>query len=69
MKASELRNMTVEQLKEKLAQFQLDEFTTRYEHTTNPNQGGKTHLIRVNRRNIARVMTVLSEKLRSQGQQ
>ena len=61
MKASEIRKMTPEQLNEKLAGLKKDLFYLRMQHATN-------HLdnpvkISAVRRDIARVKTVMREKL------
>ena len=60
MKAEEIRNLSVEQLNEKLAELKKDLFMLRMQHATN-------HLdnpvkISATRRDIARVKTVLREK-------
>ena len=67
MKASELRNKSVEELKTELNGLQRQQFNLRFMHKTN--QLGQTDNIRKVRRNIARVNTVLSEKLRAQSAQ
>ena len=60
MKANEIRSMSVEELQAKLADLKKDLFMLRMQHATN-------HLdnptkISATRRDIARVLTVLSEK-------
>ena len=60
MKANEIRNLSVEELNQKLAELKKDLFMLRMQHATN-------HLdnpIKISnvRRDIARVKTVLSEK-------
>lgn len=67
MKASELRNKSVEELKTELNDLQREQFNLRFQHKTN--QLMQTDNIRKVRRNIARVNTVLAEKLRAQSAQ
>ena len=60
MKANEIRSMSVEELQTKLTDLKKDLFMLRMQHATN-------HLdnptkISATRRDIARVLTVLSEK-------
>ena len=60
MKANELRSMSVEELQSKLVDLKKDLFMLRMQHATN-------HLdnptkISATRRDIARVLTVMSEK-------
>ena len=60
MKATEIRNLSVEELDKKLADLKKDLFMLRMQHATN-------HLdnptrISATRRDIARVKTVLREK-------
>ena len=60
MKANEIRNMSVSELEQKLAELKKDLFMLRMQHATN-------HLdnptkISAARRDIARVKTVLREK-------
>lgn len=57
---SELRGKTVEELKEVLHELLKDQFNHRMQKTTG--QLGQTHLIRVVRKDIARVKTLLNEK-------
>ena len=61
MKANEIRNMSATELENKLAELKKDLFTLRMQHATN-------HLdnpvkISAVRRDIARVKTVMREKL------
>lgn len=60
MKASELRAMTSEELKNKLAELKSELFNLRFQHAIN--QLENTHRIVDVKRDIARVMTVLHEK-------
>ena len=59
MKASEIRKMTPEQLKEKLAGLKKDLFYLRMQHATN--QLDNPVKIREIKHDIARVKTVLAE--------
>ena len=56
----ELRNMSTEELNAKLKELKEELFTLRFQNATN--QLGNPHSITEVKRNIARVMTVLSEK-------
>ena len=60
MNAQELRDMTPDQLREKLADMKKESFNLRFQAATgaleNPAQ------IRIARRNAARVKTILNEK-------
>ena len=58
MKAKELKELGVEELKAKLAEQEL--FNLRFQHTTA--QLEKTSSIPAARKNIARILTVLKEK-------
>ena len=60
MKATELRNLTVEQLNEKLKELKTELFNLRFQHAIN--QLDNPHKIADVKRDIARVMTVLQEK-------
>ena len=60
MKAAELREMTVEQLNDKLAQLKEELFNLRFQLAIN--QLDKPHKITEVKHDIARVMTVLREK-------
>ncbi len=62
MKASELRNKSVEELKTELEGLQREQFNLRFLLKTN--QLSQTDNVRKVRRDIARVNTVLSQKLR-----
>lgn len=67
MKASELRAKSVEELKTELNDLQREQFNLRFQNKTG--ELLQTDNIRKVRRNIARVNTILSEKLRAQGAQ
>jgi len=60
MKASELREKTVEQLKEQLLELLRDQFNLRMQKATS--QLSQSHLLTQVRRDIARVKTVLNQK-------
>ncbi|HIG44401.1 MAG: 50S ribosomal protein L29 [bacterium] len=60
MKASELRDKSVEELQETLVDLTRDLFTSRMQQSTG--QLGQTHLLKTVRRDIARVKTVITEK-------
>ncbi len=64
MKASDLRNKSVEELKNELTALQREQFSLRFQLKTAQLQ--QTDNVRKVRRDIARVNTVLSEKLREQ---
>lgn len=63
MKASELRNKSVEELKSELSGLQREQFNLRFQLKTGSLQ--KTDDVRKVRRDIARVNTIISEKLRA----
>ena len=60
MKASELRDKSVEDLNKQLLTLRAEQFKLRMQKTTG--QLGQTHLLQQNQRDIARVKTVLGEK-------
>ena len=62
MNASELREKTLDQLNELLFSLREEQFRLRLQHTTE--QLGQTHLLSLNKKDIARVKTVLDEKAR-----
>ena len=64
MKARELRELSTEQLKEKLAQFNLDLFNNRFSATTG-NSAEKPVTARSIRKDIARVKTILTERAKA----
>ena len=63
MKARELKELGVDQLKEKLAQLNLDLFN--YRMTAKLGNLEKPSVIRATRKDIARVKTILSEKAKA----
>lgn len=60
MKASELREKSVEDLEKQLLELREEQFKTRMQSATG--QLAQTHLLKQAQRDIARVKTVLSEK-------
>ena len=60
MKATELKELTSEQLETKLADLKRELFNLRFQHAIN--QLDKPHKITDVKRDIARVMTVLRQK-------
>ena len=60
MKASELRELSVEQLTAKLGELKEELFNLRFQHAIN--QLDNPHKITDVKRDIARIMTVLCEK-------
>lgn len=67
MKASELRSKSVEELKVSLKDLHREQFNLRFQHKLG--QLNSTDNMRKVRRDIARVNTVLSEKLRTESAQ
>ena len=61
MKANEIRNMSATELENKLAELKKDLFTLRMQHA--PNHLDNPVKISAVRRDIARVKTVMREKL------
>jgi large subunit ribosomal protein L29 len=59
MKASELKDKTVEELKAELLGLLREQFNLRMQQSSG--QLAQTHLLREVRRNIARVKTVISQ--------
>ena len=57
----ELKQMTLDDLKAKLLSLRKDQFNLRMKKASGALD--KTHVIKIVRRNIARVKTVISEKL------
>ncbi len=60
MKASELRDKSVDELSKQLLTLREEQFKLRMQKGTG--QLGQTHLLKQNQRDIARVKTVLEEK-------
>jgi large subunit ribosomal protein L29 len=67
MKASELREKSVEELQAKLQDLYKDQFNHRMQNSTG--QLGQIHLVKAVRKDIARVKTLITEKQQSQPQQ
>ncbi|MEM6413567.1 MAG: 50S ribosomal protein L29 [Pseudomonadota bacterium] len=63
MRASETRDMTEDQLKDKLVQLKKEQFNLRFQKATG--QLEKTAQVREVRRDIARVKTILREKTKT----
>ena len=61
MNASELREKSLDQLNELLFSLREEQFRLRLQHTTQ--QLGQTHLLGLNKKDIARVKTVRDEKV------
>jgi large subunit ribosomal protein L29 len=62
MKTTELRDKSIEELQETLISLTKERFASRMQQSTG--QLGQTHLLKIVRRDIARVKTVLTEKSR-----
>ena len=60
MKASELKEKTVEELQQDIDNLAKDQFNYRMQKSTG--QLGRTHLLGQIKRDIARIKTVLNEK-------
>lgn len=60
MKASELRDKSVDELNEELLRLRREQFSNRMQFASG--QMGQTHLLAEVRRDIARVKTVMKEK-------
>ena len=60
MKASELRDKSVDQLNEELLRLRKEQFSQRMQFASG--QMGQTHLLTEVRRDIARVKTIMKEK-------
>ena len=60
MKASELREKSVDELQKELLTLREEQFKLRMQKATG--QLGQTHLLREGQRDIARIKTLLTEK-------
>ena len=60
MKAADVRNMTVEELRAKEADFRKELFNLRFQNATGEIQNPKR--MRTVRKDIARILTILKEK-------
>ena len=65
MKAIELREKSVDELRKELLDLLKEQFNLRMQMSTG--QMSRPHLIRAARRNIARIKTVLTEKTKGNG--
>ncbi|MFT7219549.1 MAG: large subunit ribosomal protein L29 [Candidatus Azotimanducaceae bacterium] len=63
MKASELREKTVEELQQEIDNLAKEQFNYRMQKSTG--QLGQSHLLKQIKRDIARLKTVLNEKQQS----
>lgn len=63
MKATELRAKSVEELNKELLEIRREQFNLRLQQGADQNVRG--HLIRLARRNLARIKTILHEKEKS----
>ncbi len=63
MRPSELRDMTVEELRQKEAELRKELFNLRFQHATGDIQNPKR--LTAVRKDIARVLTIITEKERS----
>lgn len=64
MRASELRNMTVDELRQKEGDFRKELFNLRFQSATGEIQNPKR--ISAVRKDIARVLTVITQKMKEQ---
>ncbi|MEQ8313206.1 MAG: 50S ribosomal protein L29 [Gammaproteobacteria bacterium] len=64
MKASELREKSVDELQTQLQELYKDQFNHRMQNTTG--QLGQVHLIGEVKRDIARIKTIITEKQKSE---
>lgn len=58
--SNELRGKSAEALREELLALKREQFNLRMQKTTG--QDSKSHLVRVARKNVARIKTILTEK-------
>jgi large subunit ribosomal protein L29 len=66
MKVAEVRELDVEELQRRVAQTRRELFNLRFQHATG--QLENTGQLKEVRRNIARLLTVLNQKQRENGQ-
>ncbi len=64
MRASELRNMTIEEMRQKERELRKELFNLRFQQATGEIQNPKR--IRAVRNDIARILTVITEKERQE---
>jgi large subunit ribosomal protein L29 len=62
MKAADLRNQSIEELEQALLKLREEQFKQQMQRSTG--QLGQLHLLKENRREVARIKTVLNEKKR-----
>lgn len=65
MRASELRDMTIEELRQKEKELRKELFNLRFQQATGEIQNPKR--ISAVRKDIARILTIITEKERAQG--
>lgn len=65
MKASELREKSIDELQTQLQELYKDQFNYRMQNTTG--QLGQVHLIGNVKSDIARIKTIITEKQKSEG--
>ncbi|GHV29043.1 50S ribosomal protein L29 [Clostridia bacterium] len=66
MKAQELREQTIEQLNEKLAESKIELFNLRFQHVIN--QLDNPMRIKAVRKDIARIKTIVTQKKNQKGE-
>jgi len=64
MKASELREKSVDELQTQLQSLYKDQFNYRMQNATG--QLGQVHLVKMVRKDIARIKTIITEKQKSE---
>jgi large subunit ribosomal protein L29 len=64
MKASELRDKSVEELQSQLQELYKDQFNYRMQNATG--QLGQAHLVGAVKKDIARIKTIITEKQKSE---
>ncbi|MDA0688705.1 MAG: 50S ribosomal protein L29 [Proteobacteria bacterium] len=64
MKASELRDKSVEELQSQLQELYKDQFNYRMQNATG--QLGQVHLVGAVKKDIARIKTIITEKQKSE---
>ena len=63
MKVSELKDKSVEELQEELVALAKEQFKNRMDQSTG--QLNQTHVLKATKKDIARVKTVLNEKMKA----
>lgn len=64
MKASELREKSVDELQAQLQELYKDQFNNRMQNATG--QLGQVHLLRAVKKDIVRIKTIITEKQKSE---